>query len=89
MLRQCHAYVYGGSRVPGSLRSPSENELVVDVAEVGAPKAKKVRRLWLRNAKQFLILWLITCLLCMCHDNFISDEIKDGQSLVIVYVIAK
>ena len=46
----------------------------VDVAEVG------------RKAKQFLIPWLILCLLCMCHDNLISHGSKEGQSLVIVCV---
>ena len=56
LLRQCQAYVYGGSRVPGSWRSPSGSEAEVDVAEVGAPEGKKVGRTLLRKAKQFLIL---------------------------------
>ena len=58
----------------------------VDVAEVGAPEGKKVRRSLLCNAKQILNLCFITCLLCMCHDNLISHGIKEGQSLVIVCV---
>ena len=58
----------------------------VDVAEVGATEGKKVTRSLLRKAKQFLIPWLIICLLCMCHDNLISDGIKEGESLVIVCV---
>ena len=58
----------------------------VDAAEVDAPEGKKVTRSLLRKAKQFLIPWLIICLLCMCHDNLISHGIKEGQSLVIVRV---
>ena len=58
----------------------------VDVAEVGAMEGKKVTRSLLRKAKQFLIPWLIISLLCMCHDNLISHEIKEGESLVIVCV---
>ena len=56
------------------------------MAEVGAPEGKKVTRSLLHKAKQFLIPWLIICLLCMCHDNLISHEIKEVQSLVIVCV---
>ena len=52
----------------------------VDVAEVGAPEGKKVNRSLLRNAKQFVIPWLIICLLCTCHDNLISHGIKEGES---------
>ena len=55
----------------------------VDVVEVGAPEGKKVTRSLLCKAKQFLIPWLIICLLCMCHDNLISHGIKEGPSLVI------
>ena len=55
----------------------------VGVAEVGAPEGKKVTRSLLRKAKQFLIPWLIICLLCMCHDNLIFGRIKEGPSLVI------
>ena len=51
----------------------------VDVAEVDTPEGKKVARL-------FLIPWFIICLLCMCHDNLIFHEIKEGHSLVIVCV---
>ena len=58
----------------------------VDVAEIGAPEGKKVTRSLLRKAKQFLIPWLITCLLCMRHDNLISQGIKKGESVVIVCV---
>ena len=58
--------------------------MAVDLAEVGAPEEKKVTPSLLRKAKQFLITWLIICLLCMCHDNLISHGIKEGQSLVIV-----
>ena len=58
----------------------------VDVAEVGALAGKKVNRSLLRKAKQFLIPWLIICLLCMCHDNLILHGIKEGESLVIVCV---
>ena len=58
----------------------------VDLAEVGAPEGKKVTRSLLRKAKQFLIPWLIICLLCMCLDNLISQGIKEGQSLVVVRV---
>ena len=58
----------------------------VDAAEVGAPEGKKVTRSLLRKAKQFLILCLIICLLCMCHDNLISHGINEGQPLVIVCV---
>ena len=52
------------------------------MAEVGTPEGKKVTRSLLRKAKQFLIPWLIICLLCMCHDNLISHGIKEGESLV-------
>ena len=58
----------------------------VDEAEVGAPEGKKVTRSLLRKAKQFLIPWLIICVLCMSHDNLISNGINEGQSLVIVCV---
>ena len=58
----------------------------VDVGEVGAPEGKKVTRSLLRKAKQFLIPWLIICLLSMCDDTLISHGIKVGQSLVIVRV---
>ena len=58
----------------------------VDVAEAGAPEGKKVNRSLLRKAKQFLIPWLIIFLLCMCHDKSISHGIKQGQSLLIVFV---
>ena len=54
----------------------------VDVAEVDAPEGKKLARTLLRKAKHFLICWFIICLLCMCHDNFIFDGIKEGYSLV-------
>ena len=46
----------------------------VDVAEVGAPEAKKVTRSLLRKANQFLIPWLIICLICMCPDNLIFQR---------------
>ena len=49
LLRQCHAYGYGGSRVPGSWRSLSGVGVEVEVAEVGAPEQKKVRCSLLRN----------------------------------------
>ena len=42
-----------------------------DVAEVGALEGKKVARWLLRKAKQFLIPWLIICLLSVCHYNLI------------------
>ena len=58
----------------------------VDVAEVGAPEGKKVTLSLLRKAKQFLILWFIIGLLCMCHRNLISHGIKEGESLLIVCV---
>ena len=58
----------------------------VDVAEVGATEGGKVTQSLLRKAKQFFIPWLIICLRCMCHDNLISHEIKEGQSLLIVCV---
>ena len=58
----------------------------VVVAQVGAREGKKVTRSLLSKAKQFLIRWLIICLLCMCHDNLISHGIREGQSLVIVLV---
>ena len=66
--------------------TPSGSEVEVDVAEVGAPEGKKVTRWLLRKARQFLILSLIICLLCMCHDSLISHGIKEGQPLVIVCV---
>ena len=50
----------------------------VDVAEVGAPEGKKVARLLLRMANQFLIPWFIIGLLCMCHENLIFHGIKEG-----------
>ena len=56
------------------------------MAEVGAPEGKKVTRSLLRKAKQFLIPWLIICLLCMFHDSLIFHGIKEGQSLVIMCV---
>ena len=58
----------------------------VDVAEVGAGERKKVTWSLLRKAKQVLIAWPIICLLCVCHDSWISHGIKEGQSLVIVCV---
>ena len=58
----------------------------VDVAEVGAPEGKKVTRSLLRKAKQFLLPWLIICLLCMCHDKLIPHGIREGESSVIVCV---
>ena len=58
----------------------------VDVADVGAGEGKKVTRSLLRKAKQFVIPWLIICLLCMCHDNLISHGIGEGECLVIVCV---
>ena len=58
----------------------------LDVAGVGAPEGKKVTRSLLRKAKQFLIPWVIICLLCMCHDNLIFHGIKEGPSLVIACV---
>ena len=58
----------------------------MDVAEVGAPEGKIVSASLLRKAKQFLILLLIICLLCMCHDHLISHGIKEGQPLMIVCV---
>ena len=56
------------------------------MAEVCAPEGKKVGPSLLRKAKQFLILELTICLLCMCHDNLIYHGIKEGESLVIVCV---
>ena len=56
------------------------------MAEVGSPEGKKVTLSLLLKAKQFLIPWLIICLLCVCHDNLISHGINEGQSLVIVCV---
>ena len=58
----------------------------VDVADVTAAEGNKVTRSLLRKAKQFLIPWLIICLLRMCHDNLISHGIKEARSLVIVCV---
>ena len=52
----------------------------VDVAEVGAPEGKKVAGSLLRKAKQFLIPWLIICLLCMRRNKLIFHEIREGQS---------
>ena len=56
------------------------------MAQVGALEGEKITRSLLRKAKQFLIPWLIICLLCMCHDNLISHGIKEGESFVIVCV---
>ena len=56
------------------------------MAEVGAPGGKKLSRWLLRKAKQFLIPWLVICLLCMCHDTLICHGIKEGQSLAIACV---
>ena len=46
----------------------------MDVAKVGVPKGKKVARSLLSKAKQFLIPWVIICLLCMCHDNSMQSD---------------
>ena len=56
------------------------------MAEVGAPKGKKVTQSLFREPKQFLIPWLIICWLCMCHDNLILYGIKEGPSLLIARV---
>ena len=58
----------------------------VDFAGVDTPEWKKVARSLLGKAKRFLIRWPILSLLCMCHDNWIFHEIKEGESLVIVSV---
>ena len=58
----------------------------VDVAEVGAPEGKKVARLLLRKANQFLIPWFIIGLLCMCHENLIFHGVKEGYLLVVACV---
>ena len=48
---QCHAYVYGGSQVPESWRSPSGRGVEVEVAEVDAPEQKKVHLSLLCNSQ--------------------------------------
>ena len=58
----------------------------MEVTDVGAPAGTKVRRSLLRKAKQFLIPWLIICLLCICHDKLIFHGFKEDQALLIARV---
>ena len=62
----CHAYVYGGTQVPSSRRSPSGRGVEVEVAQVGALGGKTATRSLLRKAKQVFILLHIICLPCIC-----------------------